>query len=230
MLRQLRASSRWARAQSPSGSLWFPGLAVALALTWQVTRSWTEALIALNIASFLLQCYWPEWEDNGVLTSKALSGSAHQLVSSTFLHASWYHLGVNMYSLMYMGRTAERAFGAGRFLFLFLGSAIASSLCSAWLKQRSQGPPSVGASGGVFGIMAALLVYRWRHGLPYQQLLMVLAANFVLGFTSRQVDNAGHAGGIAAGAAIAYLWGPRFVWALGGLIMKDAPIISWPFV
>lgn len=215
------------------GVLWAPALAAALFASWQVFHSLTDALIALNIISYIMQCYWPRWEDEGVLTADALQapGGLRRLVMSSFLHASWYHLGTNMFSLWYIGHFVERAFGPGRFLFVYLGSSLIAALASLWSKRQRRGDvPSVGASGGVFGAMTALLIFRWRHGLDIQMLWITLLLNFLVGAASPEVDNVGHAGGAAGGALIAYLWGPRYVWSAGRLFVRDAPIITWPFM
>ncbi|CAE8643417.1 unnamed protein product [Polarella glacialis] len=136
-----------------------------------------------------------------------------------------------MYSLWYLGRPAERVFGPGRFLFVYLMSAFSCALASLWSKRgRRDSLPSVGASGGVFGVMAAMLVFRWRHGIPCAELWLMLLLNLAVGLMSPQVDDAGHIGGAAAGALTSFLWGPRWVWSLGGMLIKDVPIIRWPFV
>jgi len=213
--------------------LWIPAFLVALSITWQFSLSWTKGLIALNVISFLLQCYSPSWEEECVLTEDTLvnRGTCHRVVASAFLHASWYHLAVNMYTLWYIGRPVERFFGPGRFLFVYLGSAVCAALASVKAKQLSRSQmASVGASGAVFGLMAAMVVFRWRHGLPLQELWLTLAINLAFGLFSPQVDNAGHGGGLVAGGLIAYFWGPRFVWSLGGFLVRDAPLISWPFM
>jgi len=222
---------------SPPGPevwLWLPGFAVLLAVAWQVAGSWTDALVALNVISYLMQCYWPRWEEEGVLTADTLVAqrSSHRLIASSFLHANWYHLGVNMYSLWYFGHAVERFFGPGRFLLVYLGSALACALASLWAKRRQGGRamPSVGASGGVLGVVMALAVFQWRHGLPFRSLALSLLANFAVGLMSPEVDNHGHAGGAAGGALVAYLWGPRYVQILGGLLVRDLPIIKWPFM
>ncbi|CAK9007079.1 unnamed protein product [Durusdinium trenchii] len=43
--------------------IFFPALAFALTIAWQVFHNWTRSLIALLIISFLAQCYMPEWEE-----------------------------------------------------------------------------------------------------------------------------------------------------------------------
>lgn len=227
------AERQHSRPSGPAPWAWVAAFAAALAIAWQITGNWTDALIALNVVSFVVQCYNKQWEDQGYLTADTLRRprSSHRLVLSAFLHAGWYHLGCNMASLWYMGRHVERVFGPGRFLLLYLGSLVVGALTSLWGKRRSQGGsvPTVGASAGVLGVVAALVVFRWRLGLPLQDLWLVLLLNLLVGLATPQADNLGHAGGAAGGALIAYLWGPRYVWLFGGLLYRDSPIITWPF-
>merc|ERR1712039_862041 len=95
-----------------------------MGVSWRIAGSWTSALLWLNVASFILQCYRPDWEAEGVLTEDTLvtPGSSHRLITSSFLHVSWWHLGANMYSL-----------------WLILGSSLATSLSALWGKRRRGG-------------------------------------------------------------------------------------------
>eukprot|EP00434_Breviolum_minutum_P011280 symbB.v1.2.009951.t1/scaffold559.1/size321893/6 len=73
--------------------IFFPALALALTLTWQVFHNWTHALIALLITSFLAQCYMPEWEDYGILFGDSLRAPAarHRLASWHLVHLKIAH-------------------------------------------------------------------------------------------------------------------------------------------
>lgn len=212
---------------------WALALAATLSVAWASCGNWTEGLVALSLMSFVAQCYSPAWEEEGVLTADALETPAevHRLVLSTFLHASWYHLGVNMWSLWYIGHRVERLFGPGRFLLTYLGSALVGNLLSALCKRRgrTEAMASVGASTAVFGLYAALAVFQYRHGLMYRDVWQYLLISIGVGALSPGVDNMGHVGGALGGAGIGYLWGPRFVFSLGGLLVSDRPIITWPF-
>lgn len=210
----------------------FPLMALALSAAWQVFHNWTQSLIALSILSFLAQCYAPEWEDFGVLTDDTLRAraSSHRLVTSAFLHASWYHLAVNMYFLWYYGHMAERLLGPGRFLFAFLASAVGGSLASITCKQRRRDSiASLGGSAAALGLVAAVLVFRMRHGTSCVDLWSVILASLLSRFFTRDVDIASHLGGCVSGGIVSYLWGPRLLWSYGGLVVRSAPIITWPF-
>jgi len=83
-----------------------------------------------------------------------------QLVTSAFLHdpRSLAHLLLNMFALFMFGRDVEMALGTKRFAWLYGASVLAGSLAQLVLVTATidQGvSPTVGASGGVFGVLLA---------------------------------------------------------------------------
>ena len=80
------------------------------------------------------------------------AGEWWRLVASMFLHGSWLHLLLNGYALFVLGRNVEAFYGRWKLLALFLGSGIAGGVASGLLPN----PPSVGASGGIFGVFGVL--------------------------------------------------------------------------
>eukprot|EP00929_Paragymnodinium_shiwhaense_P076712 TRINITY_DN39486_c0_g1_i1.p1 TRINITY_DN39486_c0_g1~~TRINITY_DN39486_c0_g1_i1.p1 ORF type:complete len:298 (-),score=30.32 TRINITY_DN39486_c0_g1_i1:48-941(-) len=221
--RPLRGAAYW---------LWIPAGVAVLSVAWATARSWTRALICLCVVSYVVQCYWPRWEEESVLMPYTLAAreEIHRLFLSAFCHASWWHLALNMYSLWYLGLQLESLYGAGRFIYLYLASAAGAAISSLLLVRQGQASASAGASGAIYGMVGALLVFRFRHGLPIRQLLYILAISAAIGAAAPDTDNAGHAGGLATGALVGYLWGPRFVYTMGNLLVKDSPLICWPFV
>lgn len=79
-----------------------------------------------------------------------------QIFTSAFLHAGLSHIGLNMFGLWMFGREVERAIGSARFGQLYLTSVVCASLAQlgVGLLQTSV-HPTIGASGGLFGVMAA---------------------------------------------------------------------------
>jgi membrane associated rhomboid family serine protease len=85
------------------------------------------------------------------------------LVTSMFLHADIIHLGLNMMFLLLSGDAVERELGNFRFLALYLTCGIVAGLFHAYLNSAST-IPTIGASGAIFGILAALAIifpFRW---------------------------------------------------------------------
>lgn len=133
----------------------------------------------------------------------ALLGEWWRLLTAAFLHAGLLHIGFNMYVLYLLGPPLERAFGAGRFLALYLVAALGGSVAS-----YATSPPntvSVGASGAIFGLMAAFLVVGKRFRRDVSQVAFLLAINIVIGFVVPNIDWRAHLGGAAAGAAMAFI-------------------------
>lgn len=105
--------------------------------------------------------------------------------------------------------------GRPRFLAVYTLSAIAGTAASYAFTKA----PSVGASGAIFGLGGALAVFFHRHRQYFGKasdavlasLGQSLAINVAMGLITANVDNWGHAGGLAGGALTALLLGPRLV-------------------
>jgi membrane associated rhomboid family serine protease len=79
------------------------------------------------------------------------------LLTSTFLHAGWLHLGSNLVYLGVFGMPVERRVGPARFAAIYLVSAVVGSLAYLVAQPLSQ-TPAIGASGAIAGVIAAHLV------------------------------------------------------------------------
>ena len=128
-----------------------------------------------------------------------MDGAWWQLVTSTFLHVDVWHIGFNMLALWFLGPQLELAIGRARFLALYLISGLAGSACVYWLSGEQTS--TLGASGAVYGLMAALLVIAFKVGGQVQTILMWIGINVVFTFTGG-FSWQGHLGGFVAGAAI----------------------------
>ena len=144
-----------------------------------------------------------------------VGGEWWRVVTAGFEHGSWVHFILNMWSLWVVGPWAERCWGAWRVVALFCVSSAVGCLASvAW----AEAPLVVGASAGIFGIAGALWVVR-SVGEPSlrsrvdeisaRALALMLGAMVALGFVVPIVAQAGHLGGLAAGAWIGWLWSGR---------------------
>ena len=138
-----------------------------------------------------------------------------RLVSSAFLHIGLMHLLFNGFAMYFFGQIAEPMFGSAKFLALFLLAAIGGNLLNSYvtwqgiLEGTGQAGLSAGASGGIMGIGAALLVAAFFkisvNGLMLnlRSLLIIMGINLVYGFAVPGIDNAGHIGGAVTGLMIA---------------------------
>ena len=148
--------------------------------------------------------------------------AAITLVTSTFLHVGWFHLGANLVYLVVFGVPVERRLGAVRFLGTYLASGLIGSLAYVVVQPQSQ-TPAVGASGAVAGVIAAHLVLfpgatlgslapvLFLHvveGAPTLLLLLVWLATQVLSSVASLTTSTGiawwaHLGGFATGLVLA---------------------------
>ncbi len=144
------------------------------------------------------------------------AGELWRLVSCVFLHGDGLHILLNALALWALGRLCEALYGPSRFLWLFLASGICGA-CFSWLGGNES---SVGASGGIFGLMGAAMVFGWRyrHRLPEpmsvflrRKLAPWVVVNLVIGAVIPFIDNLGHTGGLVGGCVLAMILGNRVV-------------------
>ena len=138
-----------------------------------------------------------------------------RLASSAFLHIGLMHLLFNGFAMYFFGQIAEPMFGSAKFLALFLLAAVGGNLLNnhiTWqgiLDGTGQPGLSAGASGGIMGIGAALLIAALFkisvNGmvLNLKSLIIIMGINLVYGFAVPGIDNAGHIGGAVTGLVIA---------------------------
>ncbi len=132
------------------------------------------------------------------------AGEWWRLLTAGALHGSAFHLFMNMMALLYFGAPLEGWEGRWRLGTLFLYSVFTSSVISLYLLP---GALSVGASGGLFGLLGGMVALLWRYrrtlepdlgkGL-YDWLKSILPINLVISFVPG-INWAGHFGGFLGG-------------------------------
>ncbi|MDT7517555.1 rhomboid family intramembrane serine protease [Rhodoferax sp. TBRC 17660] len=133
-------------------------------------------------------------------------GQWWRLGSAMFIHFGIWHLLLNMWALWDIGRLLEGLLGRWRFALLYLGAGVCGNLVS--LVVQGNRAVSGGASGAVFGLYGALLVFlwverrqveagefRWLFGGALGFSVLMLG----LGWFMPGIDNAAHGGGLLAG-------------------------------
>ena len=153
----------------------------------------------------------------GALDAIALSEHHewYRLITPLFLHGGLVHLLLNSFALLQFGGLVEVLWGHRRFVSSYVVCGAMGALTSAWASGPG-GPPSVGASGAILGLAGLLLGTALYGKGPVRHLLrhsvasriaVAVGLTFALGiglsFLVPIVDNWGHAGGFAAGLAIA---------------------------
>jgi membrane associated rhomboid family serine protease len=175
--------------------------------TWTVTN----VLIVINVAVFLWEVAGGltlggsgsigyAWE-HGVLYGPLVAAPFHQywrLLTSGFLHASIFHVGMNMLSLWFIGRSLEPAIGKLYFAAIYFSSLLAGSFGALVLTSHT---PTLGASGAIFGVFGALIMVARARRIPLWQsgLLPVLLFNLIYSLTIAGVSLGGHIGGLISG-------------------------------
>lgn len=139
------------------------------------------------------------------------------VLSSGWLHGGLWHLGFNMAWLNYLSPMVAKGYGAGRLVSIYTFTTITSSLLTSFVAQYWTSLPasfsgsnfSVGASGGVFGLLGALVIYgqRANQRQVLQQALTLTIISFVLSAFVGRVDNWGHLGGFMGGYLIGLMPG-----------------------
>ena len=141
----------------------------------------------------------------GLLWGPAVAaGEWWRLATWGFLHANLLHVGFNMFLLFALGPQLERAFGPARFALIYAGSLFAGALAVMVFDWRQ---PTLGASGAVLGMAAALAIALWLRGADLRQTptfgLVVL--NLALPLVLPGISFWGHAGGVVGGVAMAWI-------------------------
>lgn len=132
-------------------------------------------------------------------------GEYYRIISSLFLHGNSTHLFNNMMILLFLGAMLEKELGHVRFLVLYFLSGIGGNLLSLYVKAReAEAAVSIGASGAVFGLDGVLvaMVLFWGkkpNDMTPQRVILVVLLSLYSGFTSTNVDNAAHIGGLITG-------------------------------
>ncbi len=130
-----------------------------------------------------------------------------RVVTYGFLHGDLGHIAMNMLFIVYIGIALEGVLGALSLGVLFFSSVFWGGVLSAMLSPDT---PSVGASAGDFGFLAAAAVFGLRYTdlLPARArprfgvvMLVYLLYLLLSGLTAERVDNWGHIGGLLAGGA-----------------------------
>ena len=183
----------------------------------------TYILICINILIFIITAFLSKNIYNiDLYTLIALgakvnglidNGQPWRLLTCAFLHGGLAHIAFNMYSLKIIGSEVEYVYGKVKYIGIYLISALGGSIFSYLFNADSI---SVGASGAIFGLLGAMLIFGIRHknkiGKAYiMNLFKVLLINIFIGVTLSNIDNGAHIGGLVFGC-------------ISALVMRDKKI------
>jgi membrane associated rhomboid family serine protease len=141
-------------------------------------------------------------EEGSVSRATIADGEYYRLLTAGFLHAGFFHLLFNMLSLYILGAILEPAVGRLRFALIYFVSLLAGSFGALLVEPNS---PTVGASGAIFGLMAAAAIVMRSRGMSIMEsgLGIWIVLNLVITFTVPNISIGGHVGGLIGGAVAA---------------------------
>lgn len=142
----------------------------------------------------------------GIVQSGALDwldvvydGQWWRLLTAMFVHMGFLHIGLNMVSLASL-YVVEWLTGSWAFLAVYLISGVMGNLATLLLSSHQT--TAAGASGAIFGIFGVALYMSFKGILTKaarNQLLVILVINLVYGFSSPDIGNTAHIGGLVTG-------------------------------
>jgi membrane associated rhomboid family serine protease len=194
---------------------------------WSMTKILLVSLVGCFLAQLLLQGFKSEYWVMQCLALSAeglKSGKVYQLITFQFLHGGPLHLLMNVIALYFFGRAVEEALGRAGMLKLYLISGVVGGLLQvalAFAFPSVFGSMVVGASAGIFGLVAAfatrapeepitILLYVLPVTLKAKTLLICEACYAIASLLvqllphplySGNVAHAAHLGGMLTGIA-----------------------------
>lgn len=183
----------------------------------------TQALLLINVAVFCLDIFLGTWFTR-LFALWPLGGGflPWQMVTYAFLHGSVMHLFFNMLGLWMFGAELERLWGPKRFLQFFFASVLTAALTQMLVAALSGAQyPTVGASGGLFGLLLAFgMMFPNRMIMPLFPPIPMKAKVFVAVFgglellfgvtgTMEGVAHFAHLGGMLGGFLMIRYWQGR---------------------
>lgn len=175
----------------------------------------TIAIIAVCVAVWLLQQVSSSVTNDLAYVPYLSASEPWRFVTAAFVHSpsQIFHILFNMYALWICGEYLEPLLGRARFAALYLISAFGGSVGYELLASVPASPydtghmgwvtGTVGASGAVFGLFAAVVVLNRHLGREAGPMIGLIVINAVLGFVISNVAWQAHLGGLVTGAAFA---------------------------
>lgn len=205
-----------ARVDFERGMSAAPAFALALIAANVLAYGWELRIGALKSSEAIIAA-------GAIYGRKVFAGEGWRLLTGMFLHGGLVHLLGNCVVLYILGLVSERAWGRSRSLVIYFGSGLAASFISALMQPM----PAVGASGAIFGLMGAVVVFFYRYGGAFcarerrigSALLGWGLFQLGMGMLTPYVDNWAHMGGLAAGI----VFGLKLP---AGLFEKDGPSVK----
>jgi membrane associated rhomboid family serine protease len=180
----------------------------------------TQTLLIANVLAYLLM----EGSGLPIIELFALWPMADprfepwQIVTYSFLHGGIAHIAFNMFALYTFGANIERLFGSRFYALYYFACVVSAAICHLIVTGWMGGPPvpTVGASGGIYGLLLAYGLY-----FPHQRVMLLIppipmkARTLVIAFAALELFF-GVTGSLNGIAHFAHLGG-----MLGGWLMIE---------
>jgi len=169
----------------------------------------TTLIVLINTIMFLLTIIKGGFNSSTLIELGALypplvteGHQYYRLITATFLHGSVFHFLSNiLFGVIIISAGLEKLIGSWRFLIVYIGSGIISSIVVTLIGGNAI---TIGASGSIFGVMGTFLiiiVYK-THMLTYSDqdyIKKLLIINLILTFFGPNISIPGHLGGLLGG-------------------------------
>jgi membrane associated rhomboid family serine protease len=163
----------------------------------------TLGLVLLNVIVWLLQIIpGSGLTDKLAFVPVSVFVEPWRMITAGFAHdpSNFLHVALNMYSLYIFGSILEPMLGRLRFLAVWLISIFGGSVAVMYLNTPDTWV--LGASSGIFGLMASYFVVLRAVGDRSRGLIGLIAINLAFGFLMPGVSWQAHLGGLLAGGAM----------------------------
>ncbi len=164
----------------------------------------TFMLIGLNILGFLYEFRIGQnlaVLKYGMFQGALTAGYFERMIVNAFLHFGFYHFACNMLCLVSYGFSLETRIGPLKFLVIYFVAIVGAGIL---IDQVGGNGIHAGASGAIWGLMTATLVYNIRNKIDLSYALRGIIMNLIYSF-SAGVSWQAHIGGGIAGLLVALI-------------------------
>lgn len=166
-----------------------------LSLSFPPFTYWVKRIIIACGAIYFLQLLLSVFTSNGeknvlffgaLIPALVLHGFIWQLITYAFLHAGVWHVLINMLMLWMFGAQLEQDWGRGKFLEFYLFCVVGAALTTIAVAYSpipgvNPGTPTIGASGGVFGVLIAFGMLYGNQEIFMFPLPFMMKAKYMIG-------------------------------------------------
>ena len=180
----------------------------------------TIALVVINILVFIADQLSPSDAASGlhrlmiagaIIPDLVRHGEYYRIVTAGFLQFSVMHIAGNMYALTQAGMVVENLWGSGRYAFIYFAALLAGGI-AAYETTLGSGDVTAGASGAIMGLFGAIFALGMKvprlRGVLAGWAIFPIVATLAVGFSNPGISNAGHIGGVIAGAIVGFALPP----------------------